>query len=211
MPERVFLEEGGSVSVHTRIKDMCKAARNRLGYTNQDICCRISERFGIEDFSVNTVNNFFSERSKATTIYTTGYICAVLGISIDAVFGIEADHSGSDDSELLRQLSGLEIRLREEERNAEHLEQMVFEKEERLRQAHIALEHYRKEAEANRKKVQPWVLVMAILLLAATITFICVYIFIYDVRNPDYGMFRQGTGAVRDMAAGLVHVLSGRY
>ncbi len=89
MSEKVVLDEGGSVSVHTRIKDMCKAARNRLGYTNQDICDKISERFGIEDFSVNTVNNFFSERSKATTIYTTGYICAVLGISIDAVFGIE--------------------------------------------------------------------------------------------------------------------------
>lgn len=59
MAEKVILDEGGSVSVHTRIKDMCKAARNRLGYTNQDICNQISERFGIEDFSINTVNNFF--------------------------------------------------------------------------------------------------------------------------------------------------------
>ncbi len=96
MSEKVVLDEGGSVSVHTRIKDMCKAARNRLGYTNQDICNKISERFGIEDFSVNTVNNFFSERSKATTIYTTGYICAVLGISIDAVFGIESNISSPE-------------------------------------------------------------------------------------------------------------------
>lgn len=58
MSEKVVLEDGGSVNVHARIKDMCKAARNRLGYTNQDICNKISERFGIEDFSVNTVNNF---------------------------------------------------------------------------------------------------------------------------------------------------------
>ena len=81
MSQNVLLEEGGSVNVHTRIKDMCKAARNRLGLTNQDISNLISERFGIDDFSVNTVNNFFSERSKATTIYTTGYISAVLGSS----------------------------------------------------------------------------------------------------------------------------------
>lgn len=211
MPERVILDEGGSVSVHTRIKDMCKAARNRLGYTNQDICFKISERFGIDDFSVNTVNNFFSERSKATTIYTTGYICAVLGISIDAVFGIEGENSGAEGSELLRQLSALEIRLREEEHNVEYLEKMISEKDERLSQAHRALEHYRKEAEANRKKVQPWVLLTAIILLAATITFICVYIFIYDVRNPDYGMFRQGACTAQDLAAGLIHALPGRY
>lgn len=77
MSQTVLLEEGGSVSIHTRIKDMCKAARNRLNLTNQDISNLISERFHIEDFSVNTVSNFFSERSKATTIFTTGYICSV--------------------------------------------------------------------------------------------------------------------------------------
>ena len=194
MSERVFLEEGVSVSVHTRIKDMCKAARNRLGYTNQDICDKIAERFGIEDFSVNTVNNFFSERSKATTIYTTGYICAVLGISIDAVFGIENEISTDEELEFVKQLAELKVEARFNEQKIEYLEKSIAEKEERLTQAHAAIEHYRKESEANIKKVQPWVYKTTLLLLIIVVLFICGYIFIFDVKNPDYGLFRSLAG-----------------
>lgn len=192
MSEKVVLDEGGSVSVHTRIKDMCKAARNRLGYTNQDICNKISERFGIEDFSVNTVNNFFSERSKATTIYTTGYICAVLGISIDAVFGIESNISSSEEAEFVKQLAELKVEARFNEQKIEYLEKTLAEKEDRLNQAHTALEHYRKESEANLKKVQPGVFFATLILLALALAFICVYLLIFDVGNPHYGLFKQG-------------------
>lgn len=195
MSEKVVLDEGGSVSVHTRIKDMCKAARNRLGYTNQDICDKISERFGIEDFSVNTVNNFFSERSKATTIYTTGYICAVLGISIDAVFGIENKISTPEEVEFVKQLAELKVETRFNEQKIEYLEKALAEKEERLNQAHTALEHYRKESEANLKKVQPGVFFATLILLALAILFICTYLVLFDVGNPDYGLFRQSLAA----------------
>ena len=195
MSEKVVLDEGGSVSVHTRIKDMCKAARNRLGYTNQDICDKISERFGIEDFSVNTVNNFFSERSKATTIYTTGYICAVLGISIDAVFGIENKNSTPEEVEFVKQLAELKVETRFNEQKIEYLEKALAEKEERLNQAHTALEHYRKESEANLKKVQPGVFFATLILLALAILFICTYLVLFDVGNPDYGLFRQSLAA----------------
>ena len=195
MSEKVVLDEGGSVSVHTRIKDMCKAARNRLGYTNQDICNKISERFGIEDFSVNTVNNFFSERSKATTIYTTGYICAVLGISIDAVFGIENKISTPEEVEFVKQLAELKVETRFNEQKIEYLEKALAEKEERLNQAHTALEHYRKESEANLKKVQPGVFFATLILLALAILFICTYLVLFDVGNPDYGLFRQSLAA----------------
>ena len=204
MSEKVVLDEGGSVSVHTRIKDMCKAARNRLGYTNQDICDKISERFGIEDFSVNTVNNFFSERSKATTIYTTGYICAVLGISIDAVFGIENKISTQEEAEFVRQLAELKVETRFNEQKIDYLEKAVAEKEERLNQAHVALEHYRKESEANLKKVQPGVFFATLILLALALVFICVYLLVFDVGNPHYGLFRQGLAAAApsgDLAA----------
>ena len=200
MSERVFLEEGVSVSVHTRIKDMCKAARNRLGYTNQDICDKIAERFGIEDFSVNTVNNFFSERSKATTIYTTGYICAVLGISIDAVFGIENEISTDEELEFVKQLAELKVEARFNEQKIEYLEKSIAEKEERLTQAHAAIEHYRKESEANIKKVQPWVYKTTLLLLIIVVLFICGYIFIFDVKNPDYGLFRTALSALNLIA-----------
>lgn len=207
MPEKVVLDEGGSVSVHTRIKDMCKSARNRLGYTNQDICNKISERFGIEDFSVNTVNNFFSERSKATTIYTTGYICAVLGISIDAVFGIENKISTPEEVEFVKQLAELKVEARFNEQKIEYLEKEIAEKDERLNQAHTALEHYRKESEANRKKIQPWIFTVILILLAFALVFICVYLLIFDVGNPNYGIFRKVIASVTGEAENMKALL----
>lgn len=134
MSEKVILEEGGSISVHTRIKDMCKTARNRLGLSNQDICDLICERFDIEDFSINTVNNFFSERSKATTIYTTGCICAVLDISIDAVFGIESSLSSAEEAEFCRQLADIKSELRFKEQQVAHMEEKLANMKEQLRQ-----------------------------------------------------------------------------
>lgn len=191
MSQNVVLDEGGSVSVHTRTKDMCKAARNRLGLTNQDISNLISERFGIEDFSVNTVNNFFSERSKATTIYTTGYICAVLGISVDAVFGIETKISTEEEAEFVRQLKDIKVELRFKEQHIMHLENLLSEKEIRLEQAHSALDHYRKESLTNIRKVQPWVFIATLLLLVLSLAFIVAYLFSFDLRNPAYGLFRE--------------------
>lgn len=192
MSVQIVLEEGTSVSVHTRIKDMCRAARNRKGYTNQDICDKISELFGIEDFSVNTVNNFFSERSKATTIYTTGYICAVLGISIDAAFGIENEISTQEEVEFVRQLAELKVEARFNDQKIDYLEKTIAEKEERLAQAHQALEFYRRESDANRKKVQPWVMIATLSLLVLAVGFICSYLLVFDVGNPDYGLFKRG-------------------
>lgn len=189
MSQKVLLDEGGSISVHTRIKDMCKEARNRLGLTNQDISNLISERFGFEDFSVNTVNNFFSERSKATTIYTTGYICAVLNISIDAAFGIETEMSDEEEKEFVRQLAELKVELRFKDQEIKNLEERVKEKDERLDQAHTALEHYRAEAVTNRRKVQPWVFIATLALLVCSLGFLGYYLLTFDVGNPAFGLF----------------------
>ena len=189
MSEKVLLEEGVSVSIHTRIKDMCKQARNRLGITNQEICNRISEKFNIEDFSVNTVNNFFSERSKATTIYTTGYICAVLNISIDAIFGIEKHISTNEEIEFVRQLQNIKAEYRLKEQENEHLKQIISEKDERIAQAHNAVEHYRLD---SNKKVPSWIFIIVLVLLICTIVCIIVYLIIFDIKNPDYGIFISG-------------------
>lgn len=191
MSQNVILEDGESVNVHTRIKDMCKRARNSLGLTNQDISNLITERFGLEDFSVNTVNNFFSERSKATTIYTTGYICAVLGISIDAVFGIETKISSEEEAEFIRQLKDIKVELRFKEQHIMHLENLLAEKEIRLEQAHSALDHYRKESQTNIRKVQPWVFIATLLLLVLSLAFIVSYLFSFGLRNPAYGLIQE--------------------
>lgn len=189
MSQKVILEEGGSVSVHTRIKDLCKGARNRLGYTNQDISNQISQRFGIEDFSVNTINNFFSERSKATTIYTTGYICAVLGISIDAVFGIDNKAATEEEAEFIKQLSDLKVEYRFQEQKISHLEETIKEKDQRIEQAQQALAYYRKEAEQSRHRVQPWIFLTVLILLICALVFIVGYLVYFDLGNPHYGIF----------------------
>ena len=189
MSEKVLLEEGGSVSVHTRIKDMCKTARNRLGLTNQDICDRIDQRFGIEDFSINTVNNFFSERSKATTIYTTGYICAVLDISIDAVFGIEQKNVPAEDAEFIKQLAELKVTERLQEQQITHLENDIEEKNIRIVELKDAVEHYRREQEKNSRKVQPWVFTAVLVLFICTLVFFAAYLAHFDIGNPNYGIF----------------------
>lgn len=191
MSQTVLLEEGGSVSIHTRIKDMCKAARNRLNLTNQDISNLISERFHIEDFSVNTVNNFFSERSKATTIYTTGYICSVLNISIDAVFGIEQQFSTEEELDFVRQLQEVKTELRLKEQRIESLEEKIAEKDTRLNEAHTAIEHYRSEIKAGQKKVPSWIFTVILVLLICSLIFIAVYLIVFDLNNPMYGIFRD--------------------
>lgn len=211
MSQKVLLDEGGSVSVHTRIKDLCKAARNRLGLTNQEISNIISERFGIEDFSVNTVNNFFSERSKATTIYTTGYICAALGISIDAVFGIETKISSEEEAEFVRQLQEIKVELRLREQQAEHMEKLIAEKNVRLEEAHSAMEYYRKQEETAARKVQPWVFMVTFALLVLTLAFITAYLLIFDVRNPNYGLFQRTSLSARQLWASFTCLCGGYH
>lgn len=191
MSQKVVLEGGETVSIHTRIKDMCKAARNRQGLTNQDISNMISNRFNIEDFSVNTVNNFFSERSKATTIYTTGYICAVLDISIDAVFGIEHKCSTNEEVEFVRQLQEVKSELRLKEQTVLSLEEKVAEKNERIKEAHTAIKHYRKEISENNKKVPSWIFNIVLVLLIASIIFIIAYLLMFDLGNPSYGIIKR--------------------
>lgn len=202
MSEKVILAEGGSVNVHTRIKDMCKAARNRLGYTNQNISDLISERFGIADFSVNTVNNFFSERSKATTIYTTGYICAVLNISMDAVFGIDRSFSTAEEAEFVKELSELKTEARLKEQKLEALTDALTEKDARLSEAHEAIAYYRKEGEYNHKKVQPWIFGAVLVLLAAAVIFIMIYLIKFDIGNPDFGIFKAELSKITEMQDG---------
>ena len=187
MPEKVILEEGSTVNFHTVIKDLCKEARNRQGITNQEICNRISEKFGIEDFSVNTVNNFFSERSKATTIYTTGYICAVLDVSIDDVFGIDNQISSDEKAEFTKQLQDITTECKMKKQENEHLKKLLTEKDERIVQAHNALDHYRAELE---KKIPSWIFTAVLILLVCLIIFIITYIIVFDVKNPEYGIFK---------------------
>lgn len=84
------------------IKDLCKEKKDSLNLTNQNIADRA-------DLSASTVNNYFSESSKAPSVYTVGPICAALGVSLDSYFGIKSKKESDRDED------NLELRLKYEQ------------------------------------------------------------------------------------------------
>lgn len=162
----------------SRLKELCKVARKKLGYSNQDIADRIAEKFDLPEYSVNTVNNFFSERSKAATIYTAGYICSVLDVSIDEVFSITRELTDAERS----QLDNLK-------RELESSSKLINEKDERLQQAHKALDHYRQAANEDRKRVPSWAFNTLLLVVVILVAIIAIYLVVFDLHNSSYGLF----------------------
>jgi hypothetical protein len=76
-------------SVSQQIKFICRKKKEELKVSNLQISNGIMEKFSI-DMPVSTIINFFSDKSKAPSIYTAGYICSYLGISLDEAFKISA-------------------------------------------------------------------------------------------------------------------------
>lgn len=63
------------------LQEVCREARDRLNYTNQDI----ADETGIP---LSSVKNFFAATSKAPSAISAGLICKFLGVSLDDYFGI---------------------------------------------------------------------------------------------------------------------------
>lgn len=85
------------------IQDLCREKRAALNLTAQEIA-------DASNVPLSTVNNFFSNASKAPAINTVGPICAVLGISLDEFFGI-GDHYTTTEEILQAEKVGLEKNL----------------------------------------------------------------------------------------------------
>lgn len=73
------------------IQDLCREKRAALNMTAQDIS-------DASNVPLSTVNNFFSNTSKAPSINTVGPICAVLGISLDAFYGIGTHYTATEET-----------------------------------------------------------------------------------------------------------------
>lgn len=73
------------------IQDLCREKRAALNMTAQDIS-------DASNVPLSTVNNFFSNTSKAPSINTVGPICAVLGISLDAFYGIGTHYTANEET-----------------------------------------------------------------------------------------------------------------
>lgn len=73
------------------IQDLCREKRAGLNLTAQDIA-------DASNVPLSTVNNFFANSSKSPSINTVGPICAVLGISLDAFYGIGTHYTANEET-----------------------------------------------------------------------------------------------------------------
>lgn len=73
------------------IQDLCREKRAALNMTAQDIA-------DASNVPLSTVNNFFANSSKSPSINTVGPICAVLGISLDAFYGIGTHYTANEET-----------------------------------------------------------------------------------------------------------------
>ena len=141
------------------IQELCREKKNALGMTAQDI----ADASGVP---LSTVNNFFAHASKSPALYTTAGICAALGVSLDAFFGI-GDHCTATEETLQAEKNGLEKRL---SNKAETIE--ILKKSMRIR----------------RHLIYNLVAVIIILSIAiAALLVWCVYI---DMHCLDFGFWR---------------------
>lgn len=169
MAEKVIIEDGIVVPVASRIKNVCKKRKDELRVSYQQISDGIMDMFGI-DIPIGTVANFFAERSKASSVYTTGYICAYLGVSLDEQFNIKAVHPAE---------SATEIAV---------LQERIVSKDTEIRVQQELIG----ELKAGIKNRRPiiWACIGAVILMAAILMF---YVSI-DLAAPNAGFFQLGTG-----------------
>lgn len=134
------------------LKDSMKAKRDRLGLSNQ----AIADAAGL---SIHTVNNYFSNRSKATSAFTVCRIAKVLHCSVDDAYGIESDDRTPDSSDEAQVV------------NAQRQDQIID-----MQNSQIA--EMRKDKIAGR---------FAIYLSVVLSVIVAIYFFHFDVPNPDWG------------------------
>ena len=137
------------------LKEILKAKRDLLGLSNQAIA-------DAADLSVHTVNNYFSNRSKATSAYVVLRIAKVLNCSVDDVCGIESDENPSDSSEEVNFI------------NAQRQDEIIAMQERQI-------DELRKDKRAGR---------FAIYLSVILAVIVAIYFFHFDVPNPNWGFTR---------------------
>lgn len=139
------------------IKELCKKRKDALHRTNQEIA-------DDANMSVHTVNSYFSNASKAPSVYTVGPICASLGVSLDKYFGIEQTETPEEAAEKLARIAELEQECNGLKRDIEYKDKIAS-----LQKATI-------------KKLQAAIIVLAVVAL--------IYFIRFDILNSNAGLIR---------------------
>ena len=170
MNEKVIIEDGIVVPVPQRIKSVCKKRRDSMHVSNQQISDGIFDAFGI-DIPIGTVNNFFSERTKASSVYTTGYICAYLGVSLDEQFGI----APPEDPEERLSVAVLQERVLNRDREI------------------LSLKQHRDDMVLEVKRRRP--IIYSCLLAVIIMAVVLLWYVVTDLYNPHFGFFQHTGGS----------------
>ena len=146
------------------LKERLREARDsRKSLTNQEI----ADRAGL---TLATVNNFFSNRTKSSSAYTVGRLCRALGVSMDDVFGIVPTEAPAGKTESEKAIMQLQASCREKDT-------IIALKDEEV-------QHY--AAEIGRWKP----IVRGLVLICILLTVMLMGYLIFDITNPNFGLFR---------------------
>lgn len=146
------------------LKDKIRVKKDDRGMTNQDI----SDSSGL---SIHTVNNYFSNKSKAPSVYTVGPICAALNVSLDQYFGIVPGDASSQVNKHESKIAELEQRCKELEKENKHKDELLSVVSEELRKKHPLIK-------------------FLIGIISAMVGIAFLYLLAFDLTNPEYGLFQ---------------------
>lgn len=170
MREKVVLEDGLVVPVPQRIKTVCRKKRDALHVSNQQISDGIFSMYNI-DIPLGTVNNFFSDRTKASSVYTTGYICAYLGVSLDEQFGIIPPEDP------------------EERLTVAVLQERVLNRDKEI----LSLKEHKDEMLDEMRRRRP--IIYSCLAAVIVMAVVLLWYVIADLSNPNIGFFQHTGGS----------------
>lgn len=151
------------------LRDLCTEAKNRMGYTMQDI----ADATGISE---STVKNIFSATSKEPSVEKMGAICSFLGIDMNRYFKINVVLSPE-----------------------EQMLQMQHDHQSELEIAHLkgGMEQMAKTIDYQRKKSRDtkFAIYGLTFLCAIFMAVIVGYIF-FDYRIPHQGLIQGGEASI---------------
>ena len=161
------MAEGQNIDETAILKDILRKKKESLGWTNQDV----ADRSGL---SIHTVTNYFSTRSKSSSAYTVGKICMALQVSMDNVFGIEANRKECEECEAIMANTVADLHAK-----YSRCQDTINHKDEIIKTLH---------AELHRKRPS----ILSLILLSGIIVLLfAAYVVVFDITSPDYGLIKN--------------------
>lgn len=147
------------------LQDLCRAARDRQGMTNQDVA-------DIANVPLSSVQNFFASTSKTPTVNNSGNICRACGVSMDKYFDITPDVLPEDQVRQMEHDHKAELKLAHMEGSMEQLNQKV-------------------ESQAKTEK-RMRISLYSITVLAVVLLMVLVGYVVFDYQVPNAGLIQGG-------------------